>query len=94
MRPQKRVGRQLEEVAKAVGGGYCRLQMPLKLALAVRETVAGHKLPPPFQCLGYARRNSENSCNGHTWTCEQLLLLLAARQVLPVFKVFRVFEVL
>ena len=31
----------MEEVAKAVGGGYCRLQMPLKLALAIRETVAG-----------------------------------------------------
>ena len=27
-----------------VGGGYCRLQMPLKLALGVRETVAGHRL--------------------------------------------------
>ena len=33
-RPQKRLDRQLEEVAKAVGGGYCRLQMPLKLHLA------------------------------------------------------------
>ena len=40
-RPQKRLDRRLEEVAKAVGGGYCRLQMPLKLALGVRETVAG-----------------------------------------------------
>ena len=40
--PQKRFDRRLEEVAKAVGGGYCRLQMPLKLA--VRETVAGHRL--------------------------------------------------
>ena len=29
-RPQQRLGRRLEEVAKAVGGGYCRLQMPLK----------------------------------------------------------------
>ena len=29
-RPQKRLGRRLEEVAKAVGGGYCRLRMPLK----------------------------------------------------------------
>ena len=46
----------LEEVAKAVGGGYCRLQMPLKPALGVRGTVAGHRLgalegvggvPPP-----------------------------------------------
>ena len=43
-RPQKRLDRRLEEVAKAVGGGYCRPQMPLKLALGVRETVAGHKL--------------------------------------------------
>ena len=46
-------------VAKAVGGGYCRLQMPLRLAVAVRGTVAGHGLgalergrqPPPFQCI-------------------------------------------
>ena len=43
-RPQRRLGRRLEEVAKAVGGSYCRLQMPLKLALAVRGTVAGHRL--------------------------------------------------
>ena len=54
--------RRLEEVAKAVGGGYCRLQMPLKLALAVRGTVAGRRLDaleggggegtvPPFQCI-------------------------------------------
>ena len=48
-----RLGRRLEKVAKAVGGGYCRLQMPLSLALAVRGTVAGHRLgfggvPPPL----------------------------------------------
>ena len=43
-RPRRRVGRRLEGVAKAVGGGYCRLQMPLKLALAVRKTVAGRRL--------------------------------------------------
>ena len=43
-RPQRRLGRRLEEVAEAVGGGYCRLQMPLKPALAVRGTVAGHRL--------------------------------------------------
>ena len=30
-----------------VGGGCCRLQMPLKLAFAARETVAGHR---HFQC--------------------------------------------
>ena len=43
-RPQKRLDRRLEEGAKAVGGGDCRLQMPLKLAFAVRETLAGHRL--------------------------------------------------
>ena len=37
-RPQKRFNRRLEEVVKAVGGGYCRLQMPLKLALGVRDS--------------------------------------------------------
>ena len=53
--PQKRLGRRLEEVAKTVGGGYCRLQMPLRLVPGVRETVAGHRLgalergvPPPL----------------------------------------------
>ena len=50
--PQQRFDRRLEEVAKAVGGGYSRLQMPLKLALGVRGTVAAHGLgaravPPP-----------------------------------------------
>ena len=39
-RPRKRLDRRLEEVAKAVGGGDCRLQMPLKPALGVRGTVA------------------------------------------------------
>ena len=34
----------MEDVAKAVGGGYCRLQLPLKLALGVRGTVAGRRL--------------------------------------------------
>ena len=37
-RSQKRLDRRLEEVAKAVGGCYCRLEMPMKPALAVRET--------------------------------------------------------
>ena len=59
-RPHRRFGRRLEEVAIAVGGGYCRLQMPLKLALGVGGTVAGHRLGalegggggfPPFQCI-------------------------------------------
>ena len=44
-RPQKRLDRQLEEVAKAVGIGYCQLQMPLKLALAVREGGGGYVSP-------------------------------------------------
>ena len=55
---QKKNLPRLEEVAKAVGGGYCRLQMPLSLALAARGTVAGHRLgtldrggPPPLQCI-------------------------------------------
>ena len=39
-RPQKR----LEEVAKAVVGGYCRVQMPLNPALSIRETVGGQWL--------------------------------------------------
>ena len=51
--PQQRLDGRLEEVAKAVGGGYCRLQMPLSLALAVRGTVAGRPgggggYPPPL----------------------------------------------
>ena len=60
-RSQKRLDRRSEEVAEAVGGGYCRLQMPLKLVLAVRETVAvgrgwapwrrGGGGLPPFQCI-------------------------------------------
>ena len=58
-RPQKRLARRLEEIAKAVGGGYCRLQMPLGLARTVRETVVGRRLSapegglylPPYQCI-------------------------------------------
>ena len=52
------VDRRLEEVAKALGGGYCRLQMPLRLALAVRETVGRlgaleGVAPPPDGMLSY-----------------------------------------
>ena len=36
--------RRLEEAAKAVGGGYCRLQMPLRLALGVRGAVPGRRM--------------------------------------------------
>ena len=50
---------------RGVGGGYCRLQMPLKPALGVRETVAGHRLgalqggvggcpPPPLSTASLA----------------------------------------
>ena len=34
--PQNRLGRRLEGFAKAVGGGYCRLHMPVKPALGCR----------------------------------------------------------
>ena len=64
-RLRKRLGRRLEEVAKAVGGCYCRLQMPLRLAVAVRETVARHSLgalegkgtypPPPCACTALSK---------------------------------------
>ena len=58
-RPQRWLGRRLEGVAEAVGGGYCRLQTPLMLALGVMGTVAGLRLGaleagggvPPFQCI-------------------------------------------
>ena len=62
---QKPLDRRLEEVAKAVGGGYCRLQMPLKPALGVRGTVAGHSLgaleggggtPPPLAMHPWGQR--------------------------------------
>ena len=38
--PRRRPQKPLEEVAKGVGGGYCRLPMPVKPALGVGETVA------------------------------------------------------
>ena len=52
-RPQKRLGRRLEEVAKSVGGGYCRLQMPLNPA--PWRGVGGGYLPP-FQCIRGGQR--------------------------------------
>ena len=66
-RRQQRLDRRLEEVAKAVGGGYCRLQMPLRPSLGVRGTGAGRRLgalegggggSPPFQCI------TGRGCNG------------------------------
>ena len=75
--PQKRVGRRLEEVAKAVGGGYCRLQMPLRLALGVRGTVAGHRLgalegggvPPPLPMHPCRRAFTSALCLGTRPAC-------------------------
>ena len=67
-RPQKRLDRRLEEGTKAAGGGYCRFQMRLKLALGVRETVAGRPgggYLPPFQCMhtwGHASEGPARSC--------------------------------
>ena len=58
-RPQRRLGRRLEEVAQAVGGGYCRLQMPLRVALGVRETVAGDRLGTLEGGGGLGRRLEE-----------------------------------
>ena len=65
-RPQRRLGRRLEEVAEAVGGGYCRLETPLKPALGVRGTVAGHRLralergvPPPFPLHPWERSEAQ-----------------------------------
>ena len=46
---------------EAVGGGYCRLEMPLRLALAVRGTVAGHRLGAPSNAsLGHAPGHSRS----------------------------------
>ena len=39
-------GRRLEASTKAVGGGHCRLQMPLGLAVVVRARAAWHRLGP------------------------------------------------
>ena len=55
---------------KRLGGGYCRLQMPLKLALGVRGTVAGHRMGalegggylPPFPKHPWARACDCETC--------------------------------
>ena len=71
--PQQRLDGRLEEVVKAVGGGYCRLRMPLRLVLGVGGTAAGHRLgalvggggvPPPLPmhpCLRGHQKPSGNS---------------------------------
>ena len=81
-RPLRRLGRRLEEVVKAVGGGYCRLQMPLKLALGVRGTVAGRRLGalegggggylPPFQCIPRGWGHSVDRCRPLSPLCPPL----------------------
>ena len=81
-RPQRRLGRRLEEVAEAVGGGYCRLQMPSTLELWVRGIVAGHRLgtvegvggatPPPLPA---------HPCPGGPRSCGECDVL---RRTLPV----------
>ena len=38
---QRRLGRRFEDVGKAVLGGYCRVQRPLKLAVGVAKTTGG-----------------------------------------------------
>ena len=51
-RVQRRLHRRFEEVGKAVLGGYCRVQMPLKLPVAVGkragEPLARGRGPPPL----------------------------------------------
>ena len=55
--PQKRLGRRLEEVAKAVGSGNCWSQMPWKLALTAAAPLGGRPggrggtCPPPIRCI-------------------------------------------
>ena len=46
--PQRWPLRRLDRRLGAVGGGYCRLQMPVERAIAVRETVAGCRLGALF----------------------------------------------
>ena len=67
-----------------VGGGYCRLQIPLTLALGVRETVAGHRLEalereggdlPPFQCIHPSHPPSRATPKAQNLRKQHLLLL-------------------
>ena len=74
MGSQKRLGRRLEGVAEAVGGGYCWLQMPLSLTFAVRETAAGPSAGHPgeggggylrpFQCIPVQRPSESTAGQG------------------------------
>ena len=73
-RLQKPFDRRLEEVAKAVGAGHRRLEMPLSLAFAVRETRPGGRgggaCPPPHPSdasLGWVR--CQAACVRRARTC-------------------------
>ena len=61
-RPQQRLGRRLEEVVKAVGGGYYRLQMLLRRALAGRAPWQGGGVPPPLAMPPCGGRGSVCVC--------------------------------
>ena len=81
--PQKRLGRRLEEVAEAVGGGNCRPQMPLRLALAVRGAVAGHRLGA-LERGGGGGSLPSNASLGQAFVRLRACSLSVAGQVLPV----------
>ena len=63
--PQRRLGRRLEEVAKAVGGGYCRLQMPLRLAPDVRHMCPKRSAAEPCSCSACMIRTLPNTGWSH-----------------------------
>ena len=63
-RPQKWLAGRLQEGTKAVGGGYCRLQTPLKVALGVRGTVAGHRLGALEEARGPERSGCADEDSG------------------------------
>ena len=92
--PQRRLDRRLEDVVKAVGGGYRRLQMPLKSALGVSGTVAGRRLgalqggggggqpPPPFHCIPWGGGGHSENAFPHCPPCAPCIAASALRCVL------------
>ena len=77
----KRLDRRLEEVAKAVCG-YCPLQMPLKLTLGVRDTVAGRRLGALEEGGGgYSPPPSNASLGRPAYLCDVAAVLCAVRDV-------------
>ena len=80
--PEERLGRRLEAVAKAVGGGYCRLQMQLNPALGVRGAVAGHRLgalegglPPPLPMHPWGRGSGTKKLVYPKWPDPMFLIV-------------------